>query len=61
MNDRPLKIVADENMPLVKELFSPYGDVRLIPGRSIRSEDVLDADVLLVRSVTSVNSKLLQG
>jgi erythronate-4-phosphate dehydrogenase len=48
-------------MPLVKELFSPYGDVRLIPGRSIRSEDVLDADVLLVRSVTSVNSKLLQG
>ena len=61
MNDRPLKIVADENMPLVKELFSPYGDVRLIPGRSIRSEDMLDADVLLVRSVTSVNSKLLQG
>ena len=61
MNDRPLKIVADENMPLVKELFSRYGDVRLIPGRSIRSEDVLDADVLLVRSVTSVNSKLLDG
>jgi erythronate-4-phosphate dehydrogenase len=61
MNDQPLKIVADENMPLVKKLFSRYGDVRLIPGRSIRSEDVLDADVLLVRSVTSVNSKLLQG
>ena len=61
MNYRSLKIVADENMPLVKELFSRYGDVRLIPGRSIRSEDVLDADVLLVRSVTSVNSKLLQG
>lgn len=60
MNNRPLKIVADENMPLVKELFSRYGDVRLVPGRSIRSEDVLDADVLLVRSVTSVNSKLLQ-
>jgi len=61
MNDRSLKIIADENMPLVHELFGHYGSVTLIPGRSIRAEDVIDADVLLVRSVTSVNQELLQG
>ena len=61
MNDRSLKIIADENMPLVQELFGHYGSVTLIPGRSIRAEDVIDADVLLVRSVTSVNQELLQG
>ena len=61
MNDRSLKIIADENMPLVHELFGHYGSVTLIPGRSIRAEDVIDADVLLVRSVTVVNQELLQG
>ena len=61
MNDRSLKIIADENMPLVQELFGHYGNVTLIPGRSIRAEDVIDADVLLVRSVTVVNQELLQG
>ena len=56
-----MKIVADENMPLVKELFSPYGEVVTIPGRDLGPEQVNDADVLLVRSVTPVNAKLLDG
>lgn len=57
----PMKIVADENMPLVKELFEPFAEVQLIAGRKITAEHLADADVLLVRSVTKVNQNLLQA
>ncbi|MEZ5530054.1 MAG: 4-phosphoerythronate dehydrogenase [Porticoccaceae bacterium] len=56
-----MKIVADENMPLVRELFAPFGEVHTYPGRELRIEQVRDADVLLVRSVTRVNASLLEG
>jgi len=56
-----MKIVADENMPLVRELFSPYGEVVTYAGRELTAEHVWDADVLLVRSVTLVNAGLLEG
>ena len=45
-----LKIIADENMALVKELFSDLGELTCLPGRSISPKDVAEADVLLVRS-----------
>jgi erythronate-4-phosphate dehydrogenase len=56
-----LKIVADQNMPLAEDLFSPYGEVRLMPGRDICAADIRDADALLVRSVTQINRQLLDG
>tara|TARA_R110001592_G_scaffold116143_2_gene317217 strand:- start:3442 stop:4548 length:1107 start_codon:yes stop_codon:yes gene_type:complete len=56
-----MKIVADENMPLVREMFAPYGEVETFPGRELTSNHVKDADVLLVRSVTKVNEALLKG
>lgn len=55
-----MKIVADENMPLVKELFEPFAEVQLIAGRKITSKHLVDADMLLVRSVTQVSQSLLQ-
>lgn len=61
MKNQSLKIVADQNMPLVEALFGRWGEVRLLPGRSISAEEVADADVLLVRSVTSVSSSLLEN
>lgn len=54
-----MKIVADIHIPFVKEYFSAYGDLVLKPGRSISHEDVKDADMLLVRSVTHVDKALL--
>ncbi len=54
-----IKIVADENIPKVKEIFSNIGVVKLLPGRNITSKELCDADVLLVRSVTPVDSDLL--
>lgn len=54
-----MQIVADENIPLVKELFGFLGDVILLPGRQIQPQHVKNADILLVRSVTNVNETLL--
>lgn len=56
-----MKIVADENMPIVEALFGELGVVTRVPGRLMTPEDVKDADILLVRSVTKVNQDLLAG
>ncbi|TBR42214.1 4-phosphoerythronate dehydrogenase [Marinomonas agarivorans] len=57
-----MKIVADENMPKVAELFAPLGEVVYVNGRTLTNEQLLayDADALLVRSVTKVNEELLK-
>lgn len=54
-----MKIIADENMPYVQELFGHLGKIETVNGRSLTAEMVQDADVLLVRSVTQVNQALL--
>jgi len=56
-----VKIVADENIPFVQEAFGTLGDVTVLPGREIGPEQVRDTDLLLVRSVTAVGAKLLEG
>ena len=57
--DSLVQIVADENIPLLEQFFSEFGDIRKVAGRSMTSEDVKDADILLVRSVTQVNEALI--
>jgi len=70
-----MKIYFDENMPFAKEFFSELCHLKisntgafsdneqgeLVPfsGRSLTAEQVADADVLLVRSITQVNEQLL--
>lgn len=56
-----MKIIADENMPNVVNLFSDLGEVTLVNGRTLTAEQLVDTDVLLVRSVTKVNEALLSG
>lgn len=55
-----MQIVADENIPLVREAFGQLGQVRLMPGREITYSAVRYADMLLVRSVTPVNEALVK-
>lgn len=55
-----MKIVADEHIPFVQEYFGSQGELVLRPGRLISPQDVKDADMLLVRSITPVNAALLQ-
>ncbi|CCK76452.1 Erythronate-4-phosphate dehydrogenase [Oleispira antarctica RB-8] len=54
-----MQIVADENIPLLEQFFSEFGEIRKVAGRTMTSEDVKDADILLVRSVTKVNETLI--
>ncbi len=56
-----MKILADENMPLVREWFGRHGEVLTRPGRAIDANAVREVDVLLVRSVTRVDAALLAG
>lgn len=56
-----MKIVADANIPFAEEAFGSLGQVTLLPGRAIGPEQVRDADVLIVRSVTPVGPALLEG
>ena len=57
----PLNIVADENIPYVQDAFETVGRVKLVPGRTIRPSTLIDAHILLVRSVTKVNRQLLEN
>ncbi len=56
-----MKIVADVNIPFVRECFSSAGQVQTLSGRDITSAVIADADALLVRSITPVNEALLSG
>ena len=54
-----MRIVADAGIPLLSEHYSQWGDLQRLPGRDIARADLLDADALLIRSITRVNAELL--
>ncbi|MCX5649551.1 MAG: 4-phosphoerythronate dehydrogenase, partial [Planctomycetota bacterium] len=56
-----MRILADENIPLVGEAFGPMGEVVAVPADAIRPALLRDAQALLVRSVTPVGPALLDG
>ena len=56
-----MKIVADANIPFVKECFSSIGEVTVVGGREMTPGVVADADALVVRSITPVGEELLAG
>jgi erythronate-4-phosphate dehydrogenase len=56
-----MRIYVDENIPKGTELFSPYGDVTLFSGRALTNRDLAQTKALVVRSVTQVNARLLEG
>ncbi len=52
-------IIADENIPFVTTAFAQFGQVRTLAGRQLTPTDLAPADLVLVRSVTKVDSHLL--
>lgn len=56
-----MKIVADQNIPLLHEFFADIGNVVSLPGREITRNDLVDCSILIVRSITPVNQALLDG
>lgn len=55
------KLIADEKIPLVTELFGPHAQIIRKSAAAITRDDLMDAQLLLIRSVTPVNAHLLQG
>ena len=55
-----MNIFYDENMPFAAEFFADLGELTAFTGRTLSANDVTDADVLLVRSITKVSEDLLQ-
>ncbi len=56
-----MKIIADANIPFAARCFSSVGEVEVVGGREIGPSVVRDADIVLVRSITRVDSDLLAG
>jgi len=56
-----MNILFDENIPCGREAFSRLGTVRSCAGREITAETLKECELLFVRSVTRVNSELLEG
>lgn len=55
-----MNIFFDENMPFAAEFFADLGTLTPFSGRTLSANQICDADVLLVRSITQVNQALLQ-
>ncbi len=56
-----MQLCVDENIVLGKEAFSLFGKVKLLNGREITRYKIKDCEILIVRSVTKVNSSLLEN
>lgn len=56
-----MKIICSTNIPYAEEAFGRLGEVVVLEPRAITREQVRDADILCVRSTTSVNRALLEG
>jgi len=56
-----MRLVIDDACYAYDTIFSDFGEIIALPGRSIDSTSVKDADVLIVRSRTIVNQALLEG
>jgi erythronate-4-phosphate dehydrogenase len=55
-----MKFVIDDNIPYIKGVFEPFGDVLYRSGSSISPEDVNDATALIVRTRTRCDASLLE-
>jgi erythronate-4-phosphate dehydrogenase len=54
-------IALDEVIPYWQQAFSGMGELRPYRARTLRPADIRDADALVVRSITTVDSALLNG
>ncbi len=55
-----MKIVVDQHIPFIADIFSEIGELVLIPGQNISKDSIGDADALIVRSITTIDRPLLE-
>ncbi|NLC49622.1 MAG: erythronate-4-phosphate dehydrogenase, partial [Bacteroidales bacterium] len=56
-----MKILADAHIPYLKGVAEQFGEVSYLPGNQFSKEAVRDNDVLIVRTVTHFDEKILDG
>lgn len=56
-----MKIVADKEIPFLEGVFEPYCEVVYKKGDEIVREDLMDAQVLIIRTRTHCDAALLEG
>lgn len=56
-----MKVIIDNKIPFIKGALEEFADVIYKDGSSICSDDVKDADALIIRTRTHCNSDLLDG
>jgi erythronate-4-phosphate dehydrogenase len=56
-----VKIVIDQNIRGAEATFARHGDAVYMDGRSIRREHLEDAELLVIRTTTRADAKLLEG
>ena len=60
IDTRRLAWVVDNGIPLTPALRKLMGEVSVLPGRDINASTIVDADILLVRSITPITRGLLE-
>ncbi|PPI88235.1 4-phosphoerythronate dehydrogenase [Candidatus Pantoea edessiphila] len=55
-----MKILADENIAYVYEIFKNTGNVLRVPSKKIINKELLDTECLIIRSVTKIHKKLIK-
>lgn len=56
-----MKLIADNKIPHITELFSNNSDVTFVQGEEISRIHLQDATILLTRTVTTINAALLSN
>jgi erythronate-4-phosphate dehydrogenase len=56
-----MKIVCSSTLAYPRDAFETLGEVLVLPDRSIGPEDVREAELLIVRSTTAINARLLEN
>lgn len=56
-------ILIDDNIPLLPEILQGLGKIKTFQGRTLTNRDIIDfdADILIVRSTTIVDERLLKN
>jgi erythronate-4-phosphate dehydrogenase len=56
-----MKIIIDRNIRGADDTFAHHGELHAMDGRAITPHDVADADLLIIRTATRADRKLLEG
>ena len=54
-----IRIVADDKISFLKGAFEPFADIIYLPWSAINKDSIINADALLIRSVTKCDHNLL--